>query len=528
MKDKKSASKNTFSKKNEAVDRHVAQSAAWRHVDEIEKQKTSQKQKTNYTKSRFSQERLNDGIQRNASGDMIRRESSEWRNASRDNVGYRSISNPAGSRTANQSAENRAMNNATGNRSISNPAGNRIANQPTGSRSMNNPTGNRSTSNPANHSNTSADSRRNNHNVSMQKSKKVNAQKKKKKKGCCFGCGCLPMLLIMILVFAGISVSAASAFLNGQFQKIEKFSLDEDKITVNDYDPNMSDYENIALFGVDNQDNHIGTTGSRTDCIIIASIHKKTKAVKLMSIYRDTYVSIDGKYDKINAAYSYGGPEQALNTINRNLDLNIQDFATVNFKALADAVDVLGGVTLTVDNEKELENLNDYIHNMNNINGGDSPKFSSPDSYPFTAVFDGNQAVAYARIRYMDGGDHKRASHQRIVVQTIFDSVKKKPWKLKELIDVVLPQCKTSLSSKEMTMHSLNLLRYKLVDSQAYPFKSEDERYNGIYYGFPLDVYHNVQTAHEYLFGTKEYEPCEELQKISEKVSNAASEIGLE
>lgn len=188
-----------------------------------------------------------------------------------------------------------------------------------------------------------------------------------------------------------------------------------DDIVVNDKDSNMDDYQTIALFGVDNQDNEIKDVGSRTDSIIIASINKSTKAVKLMSIYRDTYVSIDGEYDKINAAYAYGGPEQAINTINRNLDLNITDFATVNFKALADAVDIVGGIKLTIKSEKELENLNDYIGNMNKINGGDSPKFEETGTY----TFDGNQAVAYSRIRYMEGGDHERANHQRLVVEGI-------------------------------------------------------------------------------------------------------------
>ena len=162
-----------------------------------------------------------------------------------------------------------------------------------------------------------------------------------------------------------------------------------------------------------------------------------------MSIYRDTYVSIDGEYDKINAAYAYGGPEQAINTINRNLDLNITDFATVNFKALADAVDIVGGIKLTIKSEKELENLNDYIGNMNKINGGDSPKFEKTGTY----TFDGNQAVAYSRIRYMEGGDHERANHQRLVVEGIVKKVKQQPWKLKALADTVIPQCKTSLST---------------------------------------------------------------------------------
>lgn len=262
-----------------------------------------------------------------------------------------------------------------------------------------------------------------------------------------------------------IGIIAFSAFrfsVKGAFSKIKKYPLDRSNVTVNDTDANIKDYQNIALFGVDSQDNKITDTGSRTDCIIIASIHKSNHKVKLMSIYRDTYVSIDGEYDKINAAYSYGGPELALRTINRNLDLNITDFATVNFKALADAVDVLGGIPLTITSEKELKNLNDYIGNMNHINGGNSPKFDKVGTY----TFDGNQAVAYSRIRYMEGGDHARANHQRLVLEGIMNAAKKQPFKLGKLISTVLPQCKTSLSDNDLTKLTFSmalLLNHRLT-----------------------------------------------------------------
>lgn len=341
-------------------------------------------------------------------------------------------------------------------------------------------------------------------------------RKKKKKRGC------FPFLLLIILLIAG-AVFAFRFSLKGAFSKIEKYPLDKTSVTVNDMDANIKDYQNIALFGVDSQDNKIKDKGSRTDCIIIASINKSTKKVKLMSIYRDTYVSIDGEYDKINAAYSYGGPELSLRTINRNLDLNITDFATVNFKALADAVDVLGGIPLTINSEKELQNLNDYIGNMNHINGGNSPKFEKTGTY----TFDGNQAVAYSRIRYMEGGDHARANHQRLVLEGIMNTAKKQPLKLGKLISTVLPQCKTSLSNDDLTKLTLSMARCKIEDSQAYPFKSEDERYNGIYYGFPITAQTNVKKAHEYLFGTKDYKPTEELQKIGAKIKVVTDYIGI-
>ena len=320
------------------------------------------------------------------------------------------------------------------------------------------------------------------------------------------------ILLLLVLTYA---------LIYSAFSKVEKHALDRGAITVNAVDQNMKHYQTIALFGVDNQDNVINERGSRTDSIIVACINNRTKKVRLMSIYRDTYVSIDGKYDKINAAYSYGGPEQALNTINRNLDLNITDFATVNFKALADAVDILGGIPLTIQSKKELKNLNDYIGNMNKINGGDSPKFKKTGTY----TFDGNQAVAYSRIRYMEGGDHARASHQRLVVEGILKKAKSQPWKMQSLISKVLPQCKTSFSTGAFTRMAMGLALYDIEDSQAYPFDSFDEKYEGIYYGFPTTVASNVKQAHKYLYGTEDYEPTDELKKISSKVKDISDMV---
>lgn len=336
---------------------------------------------------------------------------------------------------------------------------------------------------------------------------------KKKKKGC------LSPFIFLIILLLG-AVGGSTLLLQTAFRKVENYPLNKSEISTVDEDPNMKDFQTIALFGVDDQDNEIHEKGSRTDSIVLFSINTKTREAKMLSIYRDTYVSINGQYDKINAAHSYGGPELALSTINRNLDLNITDFATINFKALADAVNILGGVELTVKSETELENLNNYIGDMNRINGGDSPQFDPPASFPFSAVFDGNQAVAYSRIRYMAGGDHERANHQRIVIGEIYRRMTHKPWKIPALINTVLPQCKTSMSSKDLAVLTKHMIGCKIVDSSAYPFEghSVDYKYNGVYYGFPITVVDNVVMAHEYLFSTKNYQPSEELQEISWKV----------
>ena len=112
----------------------------------------------------------------------------------------------------------------------------------------------------------------------------------------------------------------------------------------------MSVYTNIALFGVDSTEGELEQGNNRSDMIMIASIHKLTGEVKLVSVYRDTLlrVSEDDLYTKCNAAYAYGGPQQAVSMLNRNLDLNIRDYATVGFGGLADAIDAVGGIELDI------------------------------------------------------------------------------------------------------------------------------------------------------------------------------------
>ena len=170
----------------------------------------------------------------------------------------------------------------------------------------------------------------------------------------------LLLLVLIILIFLGI------AFV--KLGNIQTASLDETQLVTVSEDANMQNYTNYALFGIDSQTGSMSDTGNRSDSIIVVSVNNKTKDVKLLSIYRDTFVSINGQYNKINAAYSWGGPVLAVSTINRNLDLNIEKYATVNFQIMADLVNALGGIEMDIDSSI-LDNLNDYIGDMNRING---------------------------------------------------------------------------------------------------------------------------------------------------------------
>ena len=268
----------------------------------------------------------------------------------------------------------------------------------------------------------------------------------------------LRILIILILVIA-LLVGLTLSTVHKKLGKISTKSLDHSQLVTVNKDSNMTDYTNYAFFGIDSQTGSMSDRGNRSDSIIVVSINNSTKDVKLLSIYRDTYVSINGKYSKINAAYSWGGPELAISTINRNLDLNIEKYATVNFKILADIVDAVGGIEVKVD-KSILKNLNAYIGDMNRINGGHSPKLSSAGTY----TLDGNQSVAYSRIRYTAGGDLARAGRQREVLQKIFDKAKKNPLKMMSVMDEILPQVKTNMSQDELFDMFLSVFKYDIKD----------------------------------------------------------------
>lgn len=208
-----------------------------------------------------------------------------------------------------------------------------------------------------------------------------------------------------------------------------------------------------------------------------------------------------------------GGPELAISTINRNLDLNIEKYATVNFKILANIVDAVGGIEVKVD-KSILKNLNSYIKDMNRINGGNSSTIKSAGTY----TLDGNQAVAYSRIRYTAGGDLARAGRQREVLEKIFEKGKKSPLKMMAVMDEVLPQVKTNMSQDELFKMVLSVFKYEIKDQQGFPWNQKELRYYGSYYGFPTTLKENAIRAHKYLFGTKDYQISDELSRINQKI----------
>jgi len=345
------------------------------------------------------------------------------------------------------------------------------------------------------------------------KKEKLNKNKKSKKNVVLKVVGIL-ILIIIILVVALFGI--AFGYLKDKWGKIKTVDLDETQLGISEEaNENLSKYRNIAIFGIDSRRDDYGE-GNRSDCIIIASINNETKEVRLISVYRDTYVEIEGYgLDKVTHAYSYGEAELAIKTLNTNLDLNITEFVTVNFDAVADAVDALGGITLNIDSA-ELKYINDYIDSTSRTTGKKSSYITRTGSQTINGV----QAVAYSRIRYTEGGDYKRTERMRTVIEAMVEKLKTKSLtEINKLADEVLPKVYTNVSIETIISMAPDLLNYKITESTGWPYVTQGITLDR-WYSVPVTLEENVEKLHQELFDNEDYEVSEKVKEISNKIIN--------
>ena len=322
------------------------------------------------------------------------------------------------------------------------------------------------------------------------------------------------IVLVLIIILVGI-IAFTYFFVTSKLNKIQKVDIDVSQLDISEeVEQNLSGYRNIALFAIDSRSNEDYGEGNRSDGIIIASINNDTKEVKLASVYRDTYVQIEGHgLDKITHAYSYGEAPLAISTLNTNLDLNIKEFVTVNFDAVAEAINELGGVTITVDSQ-EVNYINQYIKETSRVTGITTNQLSAPG----TLTLDGVQAVAYARIRYTEGGDYKRAERMRTVVEATFNKLKTKSLtEINSFVDNILPKIYTNISTNDMIAMIPDLTKYSVSDSIGWPYETRGITMNA-WYGIPVTLESNVTRLHQELFGEQDYTPSETVKNISNQI----------
>ena len=342
---------------------------------------------------------------------------------------------------------------------------------------------------------------------------KENKPKSKKRK-------VLKVILIIVIVLVVIVAAIAAAgftYIYSMLGKMDQEEIDLNAISIdNAVADELSDYRNIALFGIDSRSDDYGR-GNRSDCIIIASINKKTNEVKLVSVYRDTYLLLTGRnLDKVTHAYSYGGAELAVSTLNANLDLNIEEYVTVNFDAVVDAVDALGGITLEI-NSDEVKYINNYIDENNRVTGHNSSHITTAGTYKL----DGVQALAYSRIRYTSGGDYKRTERMRTVLEAMLKKAKSLSIsQLVNFVNIMLPKISTNISSTEIIGLAPTLMNINISESNGWPEKTQGSTISGVYYGVPVNLEENVKQLHEELFDQTDYTCSETVQNISNQIIN--------
>ncbi len=327
-----------------------------------------------------------------------------------------------------------------------------------------------------------------------------------------FGKIVLVLILLIVLMLGGTFI-----YVKNKLSKIQKVELNQEELKVSEeVENNLSEYRNIAIFGIDSRENSYGE-GNRSDCIIIVSINNKTKDVKLLSVYRDTYVQIEGYgLDKITHAYSYGEAPLAIKTLNTNLDLNIKEFVTVNFDAVADAVDELGGVDINIETLDELKYLNQYLGETSKVTGKEAKQINSTG----VQTLDGVQAVSYSRIRYTEGGDAKRTERMRIVIEAMISKIKGKSLgQINKFIDKMLPKVYTNISSTEMISMLPSISNFKITKSIGWPYETKGITLDR-WYGIPITLESNVIELHKEVFDENEYIPSDTIKQISGEIVN--------
>lgn len=336
---------------------------------------------------------------------------------------------------------------------------------------------------------------------------------KKKRKIIIFGVE-IVVILAMIAVLYVVMTKG-----NDEGPKVTVLETEEleipDEVVENE---TMKGYMNIALFGVDATKDSELYKGSRSDSTMIASINMDTGDIKLVSVYRDTYLNIGtDSYTKCNAAYSFGGAEQAVKMLNMNLDMDITNFVTVGYKGLSEVIDGLGGVYIDID-EEEIKYINDYQYSIAEVLKCEYTPITSTGYQ----LVDGIQATAYCRIRYTKGDDFMRTTRQREVLKSIETQAKKADLAtLTKVFNNAIDDIYTSLDTQTITDLLANISKYNIVEEAGFPDENMRTVANIGAKGscvVPLDLESNVVWLHQFLFDDTEYTVTESVKEYGAKI----------
>lgn len=330
----------------------------------------------------------------------------------------------------------------------------------------------------------------------------------------------LEILVLLMLV--------GCLFVYAKLNSLDFVNIDLGNIGISDEVKNnqvMQGYTTIGLVGVDSRDGDL-ESGTNSDTMIIASINNDTKEVKLVSVYRDTYLRIgedeegNGIYNKANSAYAKYGPEGFMRMLNSNLDLNVTYVVTVDFQAVAEAVELLGGIDEELS-EEEIIHLNNYCKETAEVTGMD---YEPLEEVAGVHHLNGVQTVAYARIRYTVGDDFRRAARQREVIYKIVEKAKNADvGTLTKILDEVFPNIKTNMSKADILSMGLSMLSYDIADQAGFPHdhvygENVKNAMDGLDCVVPVTLESNVIWLHEFLYPEDAYEPSENVKAYSNRI----------
>lgn len=332
-----------------------------------------------------------------------------------------------------------------------------------------------------------------------------------------------PLLaLLIVFVLCVVTALGGGAVVLATVSSAQHVDLDRDNLGMDaTAAASLDGYRNIAILGTDARADD-DESQVRSDAIVVASINEETNEVKLFSVFRDTLLDVgDEGLDKITHAYFYGGAQQSLYTLNKNLDLNIDEVVVINWKTVADVIDSVGGIEIDVQ-ESELDELNKYIHETGVNVDGPTDKVKEPGKQTLNGV----QAVTYARIR-KDAitGDYRRNERMKIVFSQTFKAVKQAgPFKMLSVARSAMPEVKTNIGTVEIVKLMAKVKSFDMTDSTT-GFPYDVGSWTGsaaagyAWYGPPINLSNNVSKLHEQFFDQEEYTPSETVQEISDEIS---------
>lgn len=336
------------------------------------------------------------------------------------------------------------------------------------------------------------------------------------------------ILLLAIEILVAVAAICVFVFVMKFERTNTRVNIDVEDLQIHEEVANnevMKGYRNIALFGVDSTTGSLGKdkeSKTRSDTIMIASINEETKEVRLVSVYRDTFLNLgNDTYTKCNAAYQKGGPEQAMQMLNTNLDLDIEDFVTVGFKGLMDTVDALGGVEIEIT-QGEISHLNNYQYSM----AEDMEIEYTPIKEPGLQELNGLQATAYCRIRQI-GNDFQRTERQREVLTQISEKAKTmSATQLEQIATAAFEEVYTSLELEEILSLLKDISSYEIIETAGFPEMDQLTTPTVGSHGscvVPKNLANSVVWLHEFLFEEENYQVTEQVQNNSNEIDRLTS-----